>query len=83
MYAAEHARKNPDKPAIIMASTGETLTYAEYEAGANRVAHLLRDTGLKRLDHVAILSDNITPMLMAEGGAERTGVYFTCINSYL
>ena len=83
MYAAEHARTTPDKPAIVMATSGEVVTFAQYEAGANRVAHLLRDTGLRRLDHVAIFMDNDPRMLISEGGAERTGAYFTCVNSYL
>ena len=48
MYAQQHAESNPDKAAIIMGTTGETVTFAEFEAGANRAAHLLRATGLKR-----------------------------------
>ena len=83
MYAAEHARAHPDKPAIVMAGSGELVTYAEYEASANRVAHLLRDAGLRRNDHVAIFMDNDPRMLMCEGGAERAGLYYTCVNSYL
>ena len=83
MYAAEHAKIHPDKPAIVMATSGEVVTFGEYEAGANRVAHLLRDAGLRRRDHVAIFMDNDPRMLMCEGGAERTGLYYTCVNSYL
>src|SRR5438270_7749001 len=66
-----------------MASTGQTLTFAEYEAAADRVAQLFRDQGLKRRDHVAFFMENNPRMLECEGGAERTGLYFTCINSYL
>jgi long-chain acyl-CoA synthetase len=83
MYAAEHAAREPDKPAIIMATSGEVVTYAAYEAGANQVAHLLRETGVRRRDHMAIFMDNEPRMLISEGGAERTGAFFTCINSYL
>ena len=83
MYAAEHARSDPDKPAIVMATSGEVVTFAEYEAAANRVAQLLRDSGLRRRDHVAIFMNNDPRMLMSEGGAERTGLYYTCVNSYL
>ena len=73
MYAAEHAALHPDQPAIIMATSGEVVTYAAYEAGANQVAHLLRETGVRRRDHVAIFMDNEPLMLVAEGGAERSG----------
>jgi long-chain acyl-CoA synthetase len=83
MYAAEHARTQPDKPAIVMATGGEVVTYAEFEADANRVAHLLRASGLQRGDHIAIFMDNDPRMLVCEGGAERTGIYYTCVNSYL
>ena len=83
MYPGVHADEHPNKPAIVMASTGATLTFAEYEARSNRVAHLFRDLGLQRGDHVAILMENNPRMLEVEGAAERTGLYYTCINSYL
>jgi long-chain acyl-CoA synthetase len=83
MYAAKHAAAHPDKPAIVMATSGEVVTFAEYEAAANRAAHLLRQTGLRRGDHIAIFMDNDPRMLLCEGAAERTGLYFTCVNSYL
>jgi long-chain acyl-CoA synthetase len=83
MYAAEAAKAHPDQPAIVMASGGEVVTYGEYEAAANRIAHLLRDAGLRRRDHMAIFMENDPRMLLAEGGAERTGLYYTCVNSYL
>ncbi|HYZ91588.1 MAG TPA: AMP-binding protein [Actinomycetota bacterium] len=83
MYPGEHARRNPDQAAFIMGGTGEIITFGEYEARANRLAHLFRDLGLRRLDHVAFFMENNVRMLEAEGAAERTGLYFTCINSYL
>ncbi len=83
MYAARHAALHPEQPAIIMATSGEVVTYAAYEARANQVAHLLRESGVRRRDHVAIFMDNEPHMLVAEGGAERSGAFFTCINSYL
>src|SRR3954454_20905603 len=66
-----------------MATGGEVLTFGEYEAAADRVAHLFRDQGLRRLDHVAFFMENNLRLLECEGGAERTGLYYTCINSYL
>ena len=48
MYAAKYAEAHPDKPAIIMATSGEVVTFARFEATANQMAHLLRDTGLVR-----------------------------------
>src|SRR5882757_225018 len=66
-----------------MAGSGETVTYAELEARSNRLAHLLRHRGLKRLDHYAVFMENNSRYLEACGAGERSGLYYTCVNSYL
>ncbi|HEY4835650.1 MAG TPA: AMP-binding protein, partial [Bradyrhizobium sp.] len=83
MYTGKHAQLRPLQPAFIMAETGETVTYAELEARSNRLAHLLRKCGLRRLDHYAIFMENNSRYLEACGAGERSGLYFTCVNSYL
>ena len=83
MYARQHALEHPGQPAIIMGTSGETVTFAEYEARSNQIAHLLRSAGLQRGDHIAVFMENSIPMLEIEGAAERTGLYYTLINSYL
>jgi acyl-CoA synthetase (AMP-forming)/AMP-acid ligase II len=83
VFARQHAIANPDKPAIIMASSGETVTFGQYEARSNRVAHLLRDAGLRRGDHIAVFIENSLQLLEIEGGAERAGLYYSLINTYL
>jgi long-chain acyl-CoA synthetase len=66
-----------------MGSTGEIITFGEYDERCNRLAHLFRDIGLGRRDHISIFMENNPRMLEVEGAAERTGLYYTCINSYL
>jgi len=83
MYARQHALEHPGQPAFIMGTSGETVTFAEYEARCNQIAHLLRSAGLQRGDHIAVIMENSIPMLEIEGAAERTGLYYTLINSYL
>jgi long-chain acyl-CoA synthetase len=83
MYTGNHAHLRPLQPAFIMAGSGEAVTYAELEARSNRLAHLLRNRGLKRLDHYAIFMENNSRYLEACGAGERSGLYYTCINSYL
>ena len=83
MYAGRHARERAGQAAFIMAGSGETVTYAEYEARTNRLAHLLRAHGLKRLDHYSIFMENNSRYLESCGAGERSGLYYTCINSYL
>src|SRR5260370_40536061 len=73
---------HPDKPAIIMASSGETVTFGEYEARSNRVAHLLRDAGLRRGDHLPGFLGNSPPFLGNEGGAPRARPFPTLINTH-
>ncbi len=83
MYPGKHAAQNPDKPAFIMADSGEAVTYREYEARCNRLSHLLRDQGLERLHHYAVFMENNVRYMESCGAGERAGHYYTCINSYL
>jgi long-chain acyl-CoA synthetase len=83
MYTGTHARLRPLQPAFIMANSGEAVTYAELDSRSNRLAHLFRARGLKRLDHYAIFMENNSHYLEACGAGERSGLYYTCVNSYL
>ncbi|MEM1433873.1 MAG: AMP-binding protein [Pseudomonadota bacterium] len=83
MYPGSYALKHPDRPAFIMAGTGETVSYREYESRANRLAQLLRASGLKRLDHYSVFMENNSRYLECCGAGERSGLYYTCINHYL
>jgi long-chain acyl-CoA synthetase len=83
MYTGKHAHLRPLQPAFIMASTGEAVTYRELEARCNRLAHLFRQRGLKRLDHYSIFMENNNRYLESCGAGERSGLYFTCVNSFL
>ena len=83
MYPALKAKADPAHPAFIMASTGEVVTYALLDARSNRLAHLLRANGLKRLDHYAIFMENNNRYLECCAAGHRSGLYYTCINSFL
>lgn len=83
MYPGEQVTTRRNQPAIIMANSGETITFGELEARSNRIAHLLRAQGLQRLDHYAIFMENHPRYIECCSAGERTGLYYTCINSYL
>ena len=83
MYPGKYVQEHPDRPALVMGSSGETLTFAEFDANANRLAHLFRSVGLRRGDHVAMFLENHLRYFETMAAAERTGLYYTCINSYL
>jgi long-chain acyl-CoA synthetase len=83
MYPGKYAQTQPDHPAVIMATTGETITYGELEARSNRLAHLLRARGLGRLDHYSIYMENNARYVECCAAGERAGHYYTCVNSFL
>jgi long-chain acyl-CoA synthetase len=83
LYPGEHAITRAQRPALIIAETGESVTYAELEARSNRLAHLLRANSLRRLDHFAIFMENNAYYLESCAAGERAGMYYTCVNSHL
>ncbi|MEZ5539456.1 MAG: acyl-CoA synthetase [Pseudomonadales bacterium] len=78
-----HAKTRPDHPAVIMASTGETISFGQLEVRSNQIAHLMRSHGLQRGDHMAFLLDNHVRFFDLVWGATRAGLYFTPISYYL
>ena len=83
MYVGNRFDQHPDRAAVIMAGSGETISYRAFEQRSNRLAHLLRAEGLKRLDHYAIFMENNGRYLECDAAGERAGLYYTCINSFL
>ena len=83
MYPGKYAEQNPDRSAFVMAATGERVSYQEFEARSNRVAHYLADKGLGFQDHYSIFMENNNRYLESCAAGERSGLYFTCINSFL
>jgi long-chain acyl-CoA synthetase len=83
MYPGKYAASHATHPAVVMAGTGETITYGELEARSNRLAHLLRARGLGRLDHYSIYMENNVRYVECCAAGERAGHYYTCVNSFL
>lgn len=83
MHPFHHAAAQPDTPAIIMAGSGATLTYAELEAQSNRIAHRLRGLGLNRGDSIAILMLNEIDFLPICWAAQRAGLIYVAMSTKL
>jgi long-chain acyl-CoA synthetase len=83
MYPGIHAKTNPDKPAVIMAGTGQAVSYAELDAESNQLAQLLRARGLKQGDSIAICMENNPTYLKATWAGQRSGLYYTAASSRL
>jgi fatty-acyl-CoA synthase len=83
MYPGTWSRTTPDKPALVMAETGRTMTYRELDEQSLRLAHVLADAGLVPGDVVALVSDNRPEALVAYWAALRSGLYLTAVNHNL
>lgn len=83
MYPGAHVDRFPDKPAVILAETGETLTYRELEDNSVRLARHLHEAGLRKGDHVALLSGNDPKVYEVYWAALRSGLYITAVNRHL
>ncbi|MBV9992036.1 MAG: acyl-CoA synthetase [Alphaproteobacteria bacterium] len=83
MHPANHAKTTPGKVALIMAGSGEKLTFGELDALSNQGAQLFRKHGLRVGDAVAIFMENVLLFLPVCWAAQRAGLYFTCISSRL
>ena len=78
-----HATIYPDKAAVIMAESGETITFAKLDANSNRVAHLFRSLGLGHGDTVAICMENRAEFFDLCWGAQRSGLVYVAISNRL
>ncbi len=71
---AEHARLTPDEPAVV-ADTG-TLTYAQLNAEANRLAHRLIAAGVRPESVVAVLQGRSPHVVVSVLAVLKAGATF-------
>ena len=83
MHPSIHAKTHPDKPAVIMAGSGETISYAELDRRSNQVAQLLRSHGIGVGQTVAICLENHPWYFALTWGCQRAGLHYVCISSRL
>lgn len=70
-FLERHAQATPEHPACIHGE--ETLSYAELDRAANRVAHMLRELGVRRGDRVGLMIENSSAYLAAYYGILKCG----------
>ncbi|MEA2432901.1 MAG: long-chain acyl-CoA synthetase [Actinomycetota bacterium] len=80
---ADSARSHPEKTALIVASSGEAISYADVNAEANRVAAGLTRAGLTKGDRVAIGMHNVPHFAYAYFGILRAGGVVVPLNIML
>ena len=83
MHPYVHAKTHPDKPAYIMAATGEAVTYRQLDDQSNRIAQLFRAAGLRAGDHISLFLENNPRFFEICWGAQRSGLIYTAISSRL
>jgi long-chain acyl-CoA synthetase len=83
MHLTQLAREYGDKPAVIMADSGASLSYAQLERQSNKIAHLFRARGLRPGDHIAILMENRLEFFPVVWAAQRGGLFYTPVNWHL
>jgi acyl-coenzyme A synthetase/AMP-(fatty) acid ligase len=57
-WISRAARRDPDKPWIVSAGDGRTVSYGQLHDLIRRIASLLRERGITRNDRVVLLADN-------------------------
>ncbi len=78
-----HAQSTPNKPAYIMAKTGEVVTYGQLEERANRCSQFFRAMGLQPKDHIAVMMENNARYLEIICAAQVAGLIYTTISTHL
>jgi acyl-CoA synthetase (AMP-forming)/AMP-acid ligase II len=82
-YPGDFALTSPDVPAVIMAGTGDVITYAQLDDESIRLARVLLRAGMTTGDRVAVLMDNDARYLTVAWAARRIGLYYVPINWHL
>ncbi|CAN5362710.1 acyl-CoA synthetase [soil metagenome] len=83
MHPSAFAIQTPDKPAVIIAETGETLTYRALDAASNQGAQLFRSLGLRPGDAVGVYLGNVVDYFPVVWAAQRAGLLYVCLPSKL
>ncbi len=83
MHPSIFAQKTPDKPAVVMAASGETVSFREMDDRSNQGAQLFRALGLKPGDGITIFMENNARYHDICWAAQRAGLYFTAVSSRL
>ncbi|MBV9665046.1 MAG: AMP-binding protein, partial [Actinobacteria bacterium] len=82
-HVSKWAAEDPERPAVILEPSGTRITFKQLDESSNRLAHFLRDAGLGIGDHFSLLAENHPRYLEVATAGERTGLYYTPVNSHL
>src|SRR5215468_7816372 len=72
-WIARAAQRGPDKPWVVSAADGRTISYGQLRDCAGRIATFLREHGIGRNDRVALLANNSIEHLLCYVGVMAYG----------
>ncbi|PHR62252.1 MAG: acyl-CoA synthetase [Robiginitomaculum sp.] len=82
-HPSSHAQITPNKPAYIMAGSGEVVTYRNLDQRSAQGGELFKQLGLMPGDHIALFMENNARFFEIVWAAQRSGLIFTAISSHL
>ena len=83
MYPGALAKTRPDAAAVIMAGSGEMLTWRVLDERSTRLAHLFADRGLQQGDRVALVCENQLVYFEVFWAVMRSGLRLVPVNWHL
>jgi acyl-CoA synthetase (AMP-forming)/AMP-acid ligase II len=83
MHPYIHAAERPDHPAMVVADTGEVLSYGELDRASNQAAQLFRRHGLKPGDKVGVMLRNSLEFPIVYWAVQRSGLLATLLSTHL
>lgn len=82
-YPGQYVSRLGHKPAVVIAETGESVTYAELDTYAMKLSQLYRQLGLQAGEHVAYCLEGRIECPGLQWGAHYAGLYYTFISNRL
>ena len=83
MHPYIHAAETPDKAAVIMARSGEVVTYRQLDDRSNQTARMLQTMGLQHGDTIALLMDTGPRFHEVAWAPHRSGLVYVAISTKL
>lgn len=80
---ADHAQRDPHRPAAVEPATGRTRTFAELDERSSRLAAHLERAGILERGHVAALLPNCLEYFDVAWATQRSGLWLTPVNWHL
>ncbi|WP_281189840.1 AMP-binding protein [Millisia brevis] len=83
LFPDTHAATDPDRPAIVMAGSGETIGYGKLVETSRGIARLLWSRGLRHGDTAALLMENSADFLQIAWAFQRIGLRYVALSTRL